>query len=166
MLRRPALLALLALPLLRPRRAHAQGSPAPEGLVPEGLVTMPSRHGPAETLDRFEAAVRAEGWTVFTRIDHAAAAAAAGLQLRPRTVVVFGNPRAGTPAMAKHATLALDLPLRVLVWEDDQGRTAVSRNSGAYMAEAVYARHGMTLPPQAVQGMEALLARLVETATR
>lgn len=163
MQRRVAIGGALALSGILPGIAAAQTSPAAPG---EGLVTRQGGHPVAATLDRFEAAVRAQGWVVFTRIDHAAAAAAAGLALKPRTVVIFGNPRAGTPAMAANPTLGLDLPLRVLVWEDDQGRTQVTRNTGAWMAATIYARHGITLPPPAVQGMEALLAGLVEAAVQ
>lgn len=132
----------------------------------QGLVTAPSAHPLRVTLDRFEAAVRAEGWVVFTEIDHAAAARAAGLDLRPRTVVFFGNPRAGTGAMAGHPTLALDLPMRALVWEDDQGRVFVTRSTGADIAARVFARHGVEVPEAGRQATEALLAGLVDRATR
>ncbi len=132
----------------------------------QGLVTEPSAHPLRETLDRFEAAVRAEGWVVFTEIDHAAAARAAGLALNPRTVVLFGNPRSGTGAMAEHPTLALDLPMRALVWEDAEGRVFVTRSTGADIAERVFARHGQEVPEAGRQATEALLADLVRQATR
>lgn len=129
-----------------------------------GLVTVPSAHAVRVTLDRFGDAVREAGWVVFTEIDHAAAARTAGLTLRPRTVVVFGNPRAGTAAMAARPTLALDLPMRILVWEDDQGRVFVTRSSGDDVATRIFARHGITQPPEARAGTEALFARLVAKA--
>ena len=151
---------ILALAALAPLPAAAQAPTASEG-----LVTAQSRHGVEETLRRFEAAVRERNWVVFTRLDHAAAAEAVGLSLRPRTVIVFGNPRVGTPAMAANPTLALDLPLRVLVWEDDQGRAQVTRNTAAWIATGIYRRHGIALPDQAQQGMETLLAGLVRQAT-
>ena len=150
----------LGLAALAPLPARAQAPTAGEG-----LVTTQSRHGVEETLRRFEAAVRERNWVVFTRLDHAAAAEAVGLQLRPRTVIVFGNPRAGTPAMAANPTLGLDLPLRVLVWEDEQGRVQVTRNSAAWIATGIYRRHGIALPEQAQEGMETLLAGLVRQAT-
>jgi hypothetical protein len=78
-----------------------------------GLVTKPSKYSVSETLDRFEAAVKAKGnagFKVFTRIDHAAAAKEAGLEMRPRTVIVFGNPKLGTPVMVKTPLLAIDVP--------------------------------------------------------
>lgn len=132
----------------------------------EGLVTRPSAHSVRVTLDRFAAAVRAAGWVVFTEIDHAAAARAADLPLRPRTVLIFGNPRAGTPAMQANPTLALDLPMRVLVWEDDSGRVFLTRSSGEDIAERVFARHGITVPPEGRAGTEGLFAGFVAAATR
>ena len=137
---------------------------APARAAPDGLVTTASRHGLRETLDRFEAAVRAAGWVVFTEIDHAAAAAAVGMQLRPRTVVLFGNPRAGTPGMAETPTLALDLPMRVLVWQDEAGTTQLTRSTGADLAQRLFARHGVVIPPAQQAGTEAFLAGLVAGA--
>jgi len=128
---------------------------------PAGLVTRPSAHAPRATLDRFAAAVREAGWVVFTEVDHAAAAREAGMTLRTRTVVLFGNPRAGTPGMAAHPTLAIDLPMRVLVWEDDQGRTFITRSTGADTAERVFARHGVAVPAEAQRSSDALLETLV-----
>lgn len=157
MFRRAVMALIPAFALLRPGRAAAQQG--------AGLATAPSRHGVGATIDRFEAAVREKGWVVFTRIDHAAAAREAGLSLRPRTVVVFGNPRAGTPAMAANPSLALDLPMRALVWEDDQGRVWLTRNTGDYTAESIYRRHGAAMPAEARQALEALLAGLVRLAT-
>jgi uncharacterized protein (DUF302 family) len=87
-----------------------------------GLITKPSQYSVEETIERFEAAVKAQGGVVFTEIDHAAAAAQAGLALRPRTVIVFGNPKTGTPLMQRAPTLAIDVPLKALVWQDDQGK--------------------------------------------
>lgn len=129
-----------------------------------GLVTRPSAHGTRATLDRFTAAVREAGWVVFTEVDHAAAARDVGMALRARTVVLFGNPRAGTPGMAANPTLAIDLPMRVLVWEDDQGRTFVTRSTGADIAERVFARHGVTIPPEGQRNTEAFTETLVRKA--
>ncbi len=132
----------------------------------QGLTTLPSGHTVRVTLDRFAAAVREEGWVVFTEIDHAAAASAAQLSLPPRTVLIFGNPRTGTPAMAAQPTLALDLPLRVLVWEDASGRVWLTRSTGEDIAERVFGRHGVTIPAQGRAGTEALMARLAQRAVQ
>ena len=90
-----------------------------------GLITKPSKYSVQETIRRFEAAVTAKGWVVFTELDHAAAAAKFGLEMRPRTVIVFGNPKIGTPAMQKAPTLAIDVPAKALVWQDDQGKVSM-----------------------------------------
>ncbi len=137
---------------------------APARAAPDGVATTPSHHGLRETLDRFEAEVRAAGWVVFTEIDHAAAATAVGMQLRPRTVVLFGNPRAGTPGMAETPTLALDLPMRVLVWQDDAGAIQVTRSTGTDLAQRLFARHGVVIPPTQQAATEAFLAGLVARA--
>jgi uncharacterized protein (DUF302 family) len=137
--------------------AHAQES---------GLVTVASPHPVRATLDRFAQAVRAAGWVVFTEIDHQAAAAAAGMTLAPRTVIVFGNPRAGTAAMAAHPMLAIDLPMRALVWQDEQGRVFVTRSTGAGLSRHVFARHGIPLDDAQQRGMEAVLDGFVRAATQ
>lgn len=129
-----------------------------------GMVTTASAHGVDATIQRFEAAVRAKGWVVFGEVDHAAAARKAGLALDRRTVILFGNPRTGTPAMRAHPTLALDLPMRVLVWQDAQGQVFVTRGTGADIATRVFARHGVTLPQAARDGTEAFLGGLVKQA--
>ena len=137
---------------------------APVAAQTGGLTTQPSKHDTRATLDRFAAAVRAAGWVVFTEVDHAAAARAAGLSLRARTVILFGNPRAGTSPMQGHPTLAIDLPMRVLVWEDDQGRVFVTRSTGTDIATRVFARHGITIPPESQRDTDQFIANLVHKA--
>ncbi len=87
----------------------------------DGLITKPSAYPATETLDRLEAALKERGFIIFTRLDHAAAAQSVGLKMPKSTVLVFGNPRFGTPVFTKHPTLAIDLPLKALVWEDASG---------------------------------------------
>jgi uncharacterized protein (DUF302 family) len=100
----------------------------------DGLVSIRSLNGPRETVNRLDAAVTARGMTVFAHIDHAAGAAAAGLPLRPTEVVIFGNARGGTPLMEAAQTIGIDLPLKVLVWQDIAGNTWVSYNDPAWVA--------------------------------
>jgi uncharacterized protein (DUF302 family) len=138
---------------------------APAQAADPGLVTRRSAHGVADTIARFRAAVTAAGWVVFTEIDHAAAAAAVGMTLAPRTVVCDGNPKAGTPAMQAHPTLAIDLPMRVLVWQDESGSVFVTRSSAGDLATRVYARHGIDRPAGAQESMEAFFGNLVTAAT-
>jgi len=128
-----------------------------------GLITIKSSNGPEETMNRFEAEVRGRGMTVFAHIDHAAGAAAAGLSLRPTEVLIFGNARAGTPLMEATHTIAIDLPLKVLVWRDENGTTWLSYNDPGWLAE----RHGI-MPESAdtLRQMKAALASLTAIATR
>jgi uncharacterized protein (DUF302 family) len=92
----------------------------------EEFTTVESHFGPHETLDRLEADVKSRGMTVFARIDHAAGAAAVGLTLLPTAVVIFGNARGGTPLMQANPLIGIDLPLKVLVWQDTSGKTWLS----------------------------------------
>ena len=105
----------------------------------EGLTTVQSNFGPEETMKRLETEIKAHGMSVFARINHAALAAAAGLKLRPTEVILFGNPRGGTPLMQANQTIGIDLPLKALIWEDAAGKTWLSYNEPAWLAE----RHGL-----------------------
>jgi uncharacterized protein (DUF302 family) len=94
----------------------------------DGLMTIRRSHGPKDTMDRLEAAVKAKGLTVFARIDHAAGAAAVGLSLRPTELLIFGNAKGGTPLMEATQSIGIDLPLKALVWQDGSGNTWLSYN--------------------------------------
>jgi uncharacterized protein (DUF302 family) len=105
----------------------------------DGLITVSSSFGPEETMKRLEAEVRAKGMTVFARVDHAAGAAEAGLPLRPTNLLIFGAARGGTPLMQAAQTIGIDLPLKALVWQDEEGKTFLSYNDPAYLTH----RHGL-----------------------
>ena len=137
------------------------GLASPALAADNGLVTVQSRYSVKETIARFEEAVRAKeslGFTVFTELDHAAAAAKFGLTMRPRTVIVFGNPKFGTPVMVGTPTLAIDVPPKALVWEDDSGKVWLTYNSAEYLGQVIYARHGLADPPSTPKLAEALKA--------
>ena len=87
-------------------------------------------------MDRLETEIRAQGITVFARIDHAAGAAEAGFTLRPTELLIFGNPRAGTPLMQSVQTIGIDLPLKTLVWQDASGKTWLSYNEPSWLRSA------------------------------
>lgn len=101
----------------------------------DGLITQQSSHGPKETADRLAAAVSSHGMMVFARIDHAAGATTAGLDLRPTEVLFFGNPKAGTLLMQSEQTIGLDLPLKAMVWQDESSETWISYQDLAWLAK-------------------------------
>ena len=141
---------------------------APAHAAGEGLITKPSKYSVKETVTRFEAAVaqrEAAGFMVFAELDHAAAAKKFGLEMRPRTVIVFGNPKLGTPAMVKTPLLAIDVPPKALVWEDDQGKVWLSYNSSEYLYGTIYPRHGAPAPP-AVAPFAKILDEMSDQATQ
>jgi uncharacterized protein (DUF302 family) len=132
-----------------------------EGNVVEEPIRIASSRSVAELVGRLETALAQRGITVFARIDHAAGAAAAGLTLRPTTVLIFGNAKTGTPLMQAEQTLGLDLPLRMLAWQDATGNTWLSYRDPAWVVRD----HGIdpnTQPSVAV--MTALLDALAREA--
>jgi len=104
----------------------------------KGMVHRASPYSVDETLERLGAVLQSLGIPILARIDHSGGAAAMGLSMRPTKLVIFGNARAGTPLMVAAPTLALDLPLKALVWEDADGKVWVSYNTPQYLRE----RHG------------------------
>ena len=134
-----------------------------------GLITKASKHSVKDTTEKFESAIKAKaagGWVVFTKIDHAAAAKEAGLEMRPRTLILFGNPKGGTPPMTKSATLGIDLPMKALVWQDDQDKVWLSYNSSEYGAKVIFPRHGLAVPDGAQQALEKVLADASDQSTK
>src|SRR6201999_1941712 len=113
-----------------------------------GLTQVESHFGPKETLDRLEADVKAKGLTVFARIDHAAGAATVGMTLLPTAVLIFGNPRGGPPLMQANQLIGIELPLKVLVWQDTSGKTWLSYYDSAVLAK----RHGLPAETSTVVG--------------
>ena len=126
----------------------------------EGLTSIRSRFGPKETMDRLQAEIRAQGMTVFARIDHAAGAAEVGLTLRATELIIFGNARGGTPLIQAAQTTGIDLPLKALVWEDASGTTWLSYNEPIWIAQ----RHSVANAEQVVSKMAATLSAISRTA--
>lgn len=104
------------------------------GEIP-GLVRLLSRHSVAATIDRLESNLKQRGILVFARIDFCGDAARAGLQMRPEQLLIFGNPRAGTPLMLQVPEVGLDLPLKVLAWEDADAKVWVAHNDPQYIIQ-------------------------------
>jgi uncharacterized protein (DUF302 family) len=109
------------------------------------LVHLRSPYSVADTMSRLEEVVQSKGLTIVARIDHSGDAAKVGLKLRPTHLLIFGNPRSGTPLMIASPTVAIDLPLKALVWQGDQEEVWLSYNSPAYLGR----RHGI---PNALLG--------------
>ena len=110
-----------------------------------GILSKPSNHSVDETLEKLKRILQAKGVNVFAIVDHSGEAEKVGLNMRPTKLVIFGNPKAGTPLMLAAPTTAIDLPLKILIWEDGQGKVWISYNSPAYLQQ----RHGF--PQELVQ---------------
>ena len=124
-----------------------------------GIVNKPSKHSVDETLAKLQEILHAKGIAVFALIDHSGEAAKVGMKMRPTKLLIFGNPKGGTPLMLAAPSIAIDLPLKILIWEDDQEKVWVSYNTPEYLAE----RHG--LPPQLAQNIafvETLASNIAE----
>ena len=131
-------------------------------MTPAGLTACPSGFGQAETVERVVAAVTEQGMGILARIDHAAAAAEAGLALQPTEVIVFGNPKTGTPLMQTAQTIGIDLPLKILVWQDAAGNNWLGYNDPVWLAR----RHGVHAGHDQILGaMTRVLAAIATQAT-
>jgi uncharacterized protein (DUF302 family) len=130
-----------------------------EGRTENGIVHVSSKYSVPETLERLQSVVKSRGLTVFARIDFSSDAAKAGLRMRPTQLLIFGNPKAGTPLMVAAPSIALDLPLKALAWEDGDGKVWLSYNQPEYLKQ----RHG--LPDELmknISGIGALVQKAVE----
>jgi uncharacterized protein (DUF302 family) len=104
-----------------------------------GIVDVPSKHSVEETLERLQGILHAKGVTLFALVDHSGEAEKIGMKMRPTKLLIFGNPKGGTPLMLAAPSSAIDLPLKILVWEDANEKVWISYNSLAYLKE----RHGL-----------------------
>ena len=135
--------------------------PASDSLrVVEGLATIPSRFSPKETMARLETEIRTNGMEVFARIDHAGGAAKVGLTLRPTELIIFGNARGGTPLMESVQTVGIDLPLKILVWQDAANNTWLSYNEPIWIAQ----RHGVVGAESTIDKIADLLSAIAREA--
>jgi uncharacterized protein (DUF302 family) len=106
----------------------------------EGIVKIPSHHSVDETVDKLKTILKSKGVTLFALVDHSGEAEKVGLKMPPTKLLIFGNPKGGTPLMLAAPSAALDLPLKILVAEDSQGKVSISYNSPDYLKE----RHGLS----------------------
>ena len=132
-----------------------------ETQLPDGLTTVKSQYGPAETLTRLESSIAAHGLTVFASIDHAAGAKDVGMDLRPTRVVIFGSPKSGTPLMQMSDTIGLQLPLKILVRQQANGETLLAYEDPAWIAK----RYGLAeAAAPVVAKMQAAMAAIAGEA--
>ena len=126
-----------------------------------GLITQQSIHDLTTTHEKLESAIAEAGLTLMTVVDHQANAASVNLELRPTRLFIFGNPNAGTPLMQNAQSMAIDLPQKMLIWEDDAGVVFVTYNDPMYLAQ----RHGVTGMDEALTKISGVLASLATSAT-
>jgi uncharacterized protein (DUF302 family) len=105
----------------------------------KGIIDKPSNHSVDKTVERLKNILQANGVTLFALVDHSGEAEKVGMKMRPTKLLIFGSPKAGTPLMLAAPTAAIDLPLKILIWEDAQGNTWLSYNSSEYLKQ----RHGL-----------------------
>ena len=124
-----------------------------------GIIDKLSHHSVEETVERLKGILQSKGVALFAIVDHSGEAQKVGMKMRPTKLLIFGSPKAGTPLMQAAPSIAIDLPLKILVWEDAQGKVWVSYNSPAYLQQ----RHGIS--PELLQNIavvETLAAKAAE----
>jgi len=126
-----------------------------------GLISVKSSHDVEATADRLENILNQKGMTVFIRINHSAGARKVAKTLRPTELVVFGNPKVGTPLMQCSQTVGIDLPQKALVWQDDKGQVWLSYNDPNYLDQ----RHGLAECAQVIKKVEKALSNFAKAAT-
>lgn len=127
----------------------------------DGLISVKSSHDVKATADRLENILKQKGMTVFIRINHAAGARKAGQDLRPTELVVFGNPKIGTALMQCNRSVAIDLPQKALIWQDDKEQVWLTYNDPDYLAQ----RHGLDACGQVINKVAEALSNFARAAT-
>jgi len=127
-----------------------------------GLISVKSAHDVKTTADRLEDTLKQKGMKVFIRINHSAGAQKVGKELRPTELIIFGNPKVGTPLMQCSQSVAIDLPQKALIWQDDRGQVWLSYNDPNYLAQ----RHGLSACTEVIKKVEKALSNFAKAATR
>lgn len=130
-------------------------------MADDGMVTVKSNHSVEATADKLESTLKEKGMTVMNRINHAAGAKEAGLELMPTEVVIFGNPKVGTPLMQCSRKVAIDLPQKALIWEDEEGEVWLAYNDPEYLKR----RHNIEGCDGVLEKAKGALAGFAEAAT-
>ena len=126
-----------------------------------GIISIKSSHDVKTTLDRLENILREKGMTVFIRINHAEGAQKVGKKLRPTELIIFGNPKVGTPLMQCGQSVAIDLPQKALIWQDEAGQVWLSYNDPKYLAS----RHSIKECGEVIKKIEKALGNFARMAT-
>ena len=130
-------------------------------IADNGIISIKSSHDVKVTADRFEKSLKMKGMTVFTRINHATGAQKVGKKLRPTELIIFGNPKVGTPLMQCGQSVAIDLPQKALIWEDEKGQVWLSYNDPKYLAK----RHDLKGCDEVIKKIENALGNFAAAAT-
>ncbi len=128
-------------------------------MADNGIVNLSSNHSVDQTVESLKQILQGKGVSLFALVDHSGEAAKVGMQMRPTKLLIFGSPKAGTPLMQAAPSIAIDLPLKILIWEDEQGKVWASYNSPAYLQQ----RHNLS--PELLQNIvvvEALAAKIAQ----
>ncbi|MDX2426936.1 MAG: DUF302 domain-containing protein [Cycloclasticus sp.] len=134
---------------------------SPAAMADNGLVSVKSSFDVSTTADRLEKKLKAKGMTVFSRINHAEGAAMVGKELRPTELVIFGNPKVGTPLMQCQQTVAIDLPQKALIWQDEDDQVWLTYNDPSYLAS----RHHISACEEALKKVAGALNKFANAAT-
>lgn len=126
----------------------------------EGMVDVKSSFGVKETGDRLESVLKEKGMTIFNRIKHSEAAKKVGIELRETELIIFGNPKVGSPLMRCQQSVAIDLPQKALIWKDSEGKTWISYNNPRYLIK----RHNISNCEEVISKIEKALAGITKTA--
>ena len=118
-----------------------------------GVITLASHYSVTETLNRLENSLRSKGATIFARIDQKAEAEKAGLRMDPFELLIFGNPKAGTPLMTAQPLCGIDLPLKATAWQDREGNVSLSYNSFSYLQNRFQLSDELMKPLSAIEGL-------------
>ena len=126
----------------------------------DGVINVPSDYGVEETANRLEEVLKNKGMTIFNRVKHSESAAAVGIELRKTELIIFGNPKVGSPLMKCQQTVAIDLPQKALVWEDEAAKVWISYNDPRYLEK----RHNITGCEETLMKVEKALAGITKSA--
>jgi len=135
---------------------------APPTIAADGMINVPSSFNVEVTADRLESILKGKGMTIFNRVKHSESASNVGIELRTTELIIFGNPKVGSPLMKCQQTIAIDLPQKALIWEDDNAKVWVSYNDPGYLKT----RHNVTGCEEVISKVKKALSGITKAATQ